>query len=97
MLVSALYIGGLPYFHRRLPSLRHRLVRIVMLIGYVLAMLLPPVATFFGVGVDPLKVGIAVEMIIWSLGAAWFATWLAYGVSGEAKWAEAATLPKACR
>jgi hypothetical protein len=79
----ALYIGGLPFWYKRLPSPENRLVQTAMPIGYVFALVWPLLATFISLGMIHLKLGIVVEMIIWSVGAAWFATWLAYAVPGE--------------
>lgn len=83
MSLMALYIGGLPYWYKRLPSARNQLVSMVMWIGCVTAMAWPLTATGMALGMVPLTVGIGAEMTIWSLGAAWFATCLAYWVRGE--------------
>ena len=93
MSLAASYILGLPYLYRHLPSPRNRLVQSAMLIGYVFALAWPLMATCISLGTIHLNRGIVVEMIIWSVGAAWFATWLAYAVSGEANGAENATRP----
>jgi hypothetical protein len=65
-----------------------------MLIGSVFALAWPLMATFVSLGMVHLNLGIAVEMIIWAVGAAWFATWLAYAVSGEGNRAENGTWTK---
>ncbi len=94
MSLVAVYISGLPYLRRRLPSPQNRLVQTAMLIGWAFALVWPLVATLISLGMIHLNLGIVVEMIIWSVGAAWFATWLAYAVSGEADTAENATGPE---
>jgi hypothetical protein len=82
--LAALYIGSLPNLYRRLPNPQNRLVQTAMRIGYIFALVWPLLATFISLGMIHLNLGIVVEMIIWSVGAAWFATWLAYAVSREA-------------
>ncbi len=79
----AFYIGSLPGWHGRLPGSVKRLLRTAMLTGNVLVLLWPLLGTFNSLGIIPLELGIVPEMILWSVLAAWFATWLAYAVSGE--------------
>jgi hypothetical protein len=79
----ALYISGLPFLYRRLPSPQNRLVQLTMWLGYVLALVWPLLGIVAALGATHLDVGIVAVMIIWALGAAWFATLLAYWVSGE--------------
>ncbi len=94
--LMALYVGGLPFFYRSLPSCQNRLVQAAMLIGYVFALLWPLLATFNSLGIVHLNLGIVVEMIIWSVGAAWFATWLAYAVCGQGNTVGNASPPQVC-
>jgi hypothetical protein len=84
MLLVVVYISGLPFFYKRLPNPRNRLVQTAMWLGCILAIVWPLVGTFSALGVIHLNPGIVLDMMIWSVGAGWFATWLAYGVSGEA-------------
>jgi hypothetical protein len=59
-----------------------------MLVGWVFALLWPIVATLLSVELVHFSLSISLEMIIWASGLAWFATWLAYAVSGRAELSE---------
>ena len=83
--LAALYIGVLPLWHKRLPNRQSRLVQTAMLIGCILAMVWPLLATLISLGIVHVNLNIVVEMNIWALGAAWFGTWLAYAVTEEPK------------
>jgi hypothetical protein len=96
MSLVALYISGLPFLYRRLPSPRNRLVQIAMWMGWILGLVWPLVGIFSAVGMIHLSVGITTEMIIWTAGAAWFATLLAYWVSGQGDRTKSALPPSVC-
>jgi hypothetical protein len=83
MSLVALYISSLPIVYRRLPSFRNRLLQTAMMIGWIFVLGWPLLATFISLGLIHLSLGIAVEMNIWSVGAAWFATWLTYAASTD--------------
>lgn len=83
MACAALYLVSLPNLHKRLPNPDNPAVRIVMWAGYLLALLWPVFATLVAIGALPVQVGIVAEMVIWSVGAAWFGTWLAHWATGK--------------
>jgi hypothetical protein len=89
----ALYIAGLPFYYKRLPNPQHRLVHAAMLMGWILALVWPLLATLISLGIVRLNLDTDVEMMIWSVGAAWFSTWLAYEVSGQGNLVENASRP----
>jgi hypothetical protein len=84
----ALYIGGLPFWYRRLPKPQNQLVRTTMIAGNIFMLVWPLLATFISLGSIHLNLGVVVEMLLWSMGTAWFATWLAYALSDPADMVE---------
>ena len=81
--VAVLYVTSLPFLRGRLPSPDNRIVRTAMFLGVFCALTWPLFATCIAVGLVDIQIGIVTEMMIWSVGTAWFATWLAYAVSGQ--------------
>ena len=81
--VAALYITSLPFLRGRLPSSDNQIVRTALLLGAFCALTWPLFATCIAIGILDIQIGIVTEMMIWSVGSAWFATGLAYAVSGQ--------------